>query len=255
MNLTDTHTHLNDPKFEPDLNEVISRARNAGVEMMVVCGFDMPSSWRAVEIAEAYAGICATVGVHPHDSKSFLEGDLRVLRELSSTDKVIAIGEIGLDFHYDFSPRADQVAAFQMQLDLANNLGLPAVIHSRESHMDTVAMIRSAGTTEAVFHYFSEDEDAAREVLDMGFYVGVDGPVTYKNSETLRRVVEACPLDRLLIETDCPYSAPVPHRGRRNEPAFVGLVCQEVARVKKISPEEAAEATSANARRLFRRMP
>lgn len=254
MNLTDTHTHLNDPKFETDLDEVISRARDAGVETMVVCGFDMPSSRRAVEIAEAHAGIYATVGVHPHDSKSFREGDLQVLRELSSTDKVIAIGEIGLDFHYDFSPRADQVAAFEMQLDLANNLGLPAVIHSRESHADTVAMMRSASTTEAVFHYFSEDEHAAREVLDMGFYIGVDGPVTYKNSETLRRVVEVCPLDRLLIETDCPYSAPVPHRGKRNEPAFVGLVCQEVARVKRIGPEEAAEATSANARRLFRRI-
>lgn len=254
MKLIDTHTHLNDPKFEADLEEVISRARDAGVEAMIVCGVDMPSSRLAVEMAESHSGIYATVGVHPHESKSFREGDLQVLRELSSTDKVIAIGEIGLDNHYDFSPRADQIAAFEAQLELANSLRLPVVIHSRQSHADSLAMIRNAGTTEAVFHYFSEDENAAREVLEMGFYIGVDGPVTYKNSEMLRAVVEVCPLDRLLIETDCPYSAPVPHRGKRNEPAFVGIVCQEVARIKKISVEEAAEATSANACRLFHRI-
>jgi TatD DNase family protein len=255
MQMIDTHTHLNDPKFDADLDEVIARAEAAGVERMVVCGSDMPSSRRAVEIAGRYESVYATVGVHPHDAKTFHEGDLRELRELSSTDKVIAIGEIGLDFHYDFSPRPEQMSAFEKQLQLAREVRLPVVVHSREAYAETVDIVKAAGGIEGcVFHYFAGDRKDMEEVLGLGFYIGVDGPVTYKNSETLREVVEACPLDRLLIETDCPYSAPVPHRGKRNEPAFVRYVCEEVARIRGITPQEAGEITTRNACRLFGRM-
>jgi TatD DNase family protein len=253
--MIDTHTHLNDHKFDADLDEVVSRAEAAGVERIVVCGSDMPSSRRAVEIAGRYASVYATVGVHPHDAKSFHEGDLRELRELSSTDKVIAIGEIGLDFHYDFSPRPDQIAAFETQLQLAREVRLPVVVHSREAHAETVAVMKAAGAIEGcVFHCFSGDVRDAGEVLEMGFYIGVDGPVTFKSREDVREVVRACPADRLLIETDCPYLAPVPHRGERNEPAFVRYVCEEIARVRGIAPGEVAEMTARNARRLFGRL-
>lgn len=253
--MIDTHTHLNDSKYDSDLDEVISRARDSGVERMVVCGSDLASSRRAVEIAAGYDGVYATVGVHPHDSKTFDADAIKALSELAARDKVIAIGEIGLDFHYDFSPRRDQVAAFESQLALAQQLGMPVVIHSREAHSETVSVLKTAGNLlVCVFHCFSGDTRAAEQVLDMGFYIGIDGPVTFKTSDELRRVVEFCPLERLLIETDCPYLAPVPHRGKRNEPAYLGLVCDAVARLKAISRETAAQATTQNALRLFERI-
>ncbi len=252
--MIDTHTHLNDPKFEPDLDAVVERAADAGIEAIVVCGYDLASSLQAVDIARRQ--ICfAAVGVHPHDSKKLTQADIGRLRELCSLDKVIAIGETGLDFHYNFSPPADQIAAFEKHLELAGEVGLPVVVHSREAHKETVEVMKAAGAIPGgVFHCFSGNCAAAAEVLNMGFYIGVDGPVTYKNAETLREVVEMCPIDRLLIETDCPYLSPMPHRGKRNEPAYVKLVCAEVGRIKRISLEETAQATSANARRLFRRL-
>lgn len=253
--MIDTHTHLNDSKYDSDLDEVVSRARASGVERMVVCGSDLASSRRAVEIAAGYDGVYATVGVHPHDAKTFDADAIKALSELAARDKVIAIGEIGLDFHYDFSPRRDQTAAFESQLALAHQLGMPVVVHSREAHSETVSVLKTAGNPlGGVFHCFSEDIKAAEQVLDMGFYIGIDGPVTFKTSDELRRVVEFCPLERLLIETDCPYLAPVPHRGKRNEPAYLGLVCDAVARLKAISRETAAQATTQNALRLFERI-
>ena len=253
--MIDTHTHLNDRKFDADLGEVLYRALTDGVERMVVCGYDMPSSRRAVEIAEQYESVYATVGVHPHDAKTFSEEHLRELRELSGAGKVIAIGEIGLDYHYDFSPRADQMAAFEKQVGFAREVGLPVVVHSREAHAETVAVMKAAEVVQGcVFHCFSGDTGDAREVLDMGFYIGVDGPVTYSKSDKLREVVRACPSDRLLIETDCPYLTPAPYRGKRNEPAYVRFVCDEIARIRGMTARELDEITSANARRLFRRM-
>jgi TatD DNase family protein len=176
-----------------------------------------------------------------------------VLAELSGHPKVLAIGEIGLDFHYDFSPRPDQFAAFEAQIELAGSLGLPIVIHSRESNPEVMQVLRGrlANIKAGVFHCFSGDEVLAREVLDAGFYIGVDGPITYKASEKLRRVVAMCPDDRLLIETDCPYLTPIPHRGKRNEPAYVRYVAEEVARVKGTTIQAVAEQTSRNARALF----
>lgn len=251
--LIDTHAHLNDPKFSADIREVIARASGAGVERMIVCGYDLDSSRAAVELADRFESVYATVGVHPHDAKSYDPSVERAIEELSGASKVLAIGEIGLDFHYDFSPRSQQLAAFEAQIDLAGRLSLPIVVHSRESNAEALEVLRqrAGNITGCVFHCFSGDADFAQNVLDMGFYIGIDGPITYKASEKLRKVVEICPLDRLLVETDCPYLTPVPHRGKRNEPAYVRYVAEEAARVKSITLQELAEATSNNARRLF----
>jgi len=170
--------------------------------------------------------------------------------------KVIAVGEIGLDFHYDFSPRDDQVRAFEAQISLAGELGLPIIVHSRESNPEALQVLRASASNivVCVFHCFSGDEAFAREVLDAGFYIGVDGPVTYRASGKLRRVVEMCPIDRLLVETDCPYLSPVPHRGKRNEPAFVRYVLEECARVKGMTFEQIEQITDHNVRTLFPRL-
>lgn len=253
MVLIDTHAHLNDDNFNDNLDAVIQRAREASVQRIIVCGYDLESSYKAVEIAEKYEGIYATVGVQPHDAKSYNAASALILAELSKNNKVLAIGEIGLDFHYDFSPRPAQYKAFEDQITLAEQLRLPIVVHSRESNSEALQVLRSSrqNILGCVIHCFSGDEDFAREILDEGFYLGIDGPVTYKASEKLRRVIEMCPLDRLLVETDCPYLTPVPHRGKRNEPAYVRYVAEEVARVKNITLEELAAATTQNARRLF----
>lgn len=254
--MIDTHAHLNDPKFAGDLDDVLARAKKAGVERIVVCGYDLPSSRTAVEMAERYESVYASVGVHPHDASHFDDHTLTELKELSRCSKVIAIGETGLDFHYNFSPREAQNEAFKAHVALAGELGLPIIVHSRESNFEALQVLRetTANIWGCVFHCFSGDEHFAREVLGMGFYIGIGGPITYKASEKLRKVVEMCPCDRLLLETDCPYLAPVPHRGKRNEPAYVRYVLEEVARVKGITFEELEEITTANARELFTRM-
>lgn len=252
--MIDTHTHLNDEKFDADLDDVIARARAAGITGMIVCGYDVQSSRKAIEIACRYEDVWATVGVHPHDAKSYADDTSEVLAELARRPGVVAIGETGLDFHYDFSPRPAQIAAFESQLELAARLEMPVVVHSRESNAESLEIVTRwmSSLKGCMFHCFSGDEHFAREALDAGCDIGVDGPVTYRREDVLRRVVEICPMDRLLIETDCPYLAPVPFRGKRNEPAYLGCIAQEVARVKSSAVEQIAEATRANARKLFR---
>ena len=253
MRLVDTHAHLNDERYKNDLQSVIQRANAAGVERIVVCGFDLASSELAIRIASNYEIVFATVGVHPHDAAHYNAGVQCRLSELSRSGKVIAIGEIGLDFHYDFSPRKQQLAAYEAQVSLAAELGLPMVVHSRESNTEALQVLKdfAGNIVGCVFHCFSGDERFARDVLDMGFYIGVDGPITYKTSEKLRKVVEMCPLDRVLIETDSPYLTPVPHRGKRNEPAYVRYVAEAVAAVKRRPVEEVTEITAQNASNLF----
>lgn len=249
--LIDTHSHLNHEDFAEDLPQAITRAREAGVERILVAGYDMPSSEKAVEIAGAYEGVVASVGIHPHDAKSLKPADLDRLRELAAWEKVVAIGEIGLDFHYNFSPREEQEEAFRLQIRLAHELDMPIIVHSREAGDDILDILKSEPSVRGVMHCFSQDLETAKQVIDLGFYIGVAGPVTYKRSEELREAVEWTPIDRLLVETDCPYLAPQKFRGKRNEPSYVVYVAEKVAEVKSLPFDTIAEKTTQNAYSLF----
>ena len=255
MFLTDTHTHLDFPRFDDDREQVIGQALAAGVGAIVDIGTDLASSQAAVALAEAYPQIYAAVGVHPHDAKTLTEETLEELGVLALHPKVVAIGEIGLDFFRDLSPRDKQRQAFQQQLALASEVGKPVVIHDRDAHSEVMAILRrwiEGGHQPAgVLHCFSGDLAMAQEAIELGFYISIAGPVTFKNARSLRELVRQLPLEKLLVETDCPYLSPHPHRGKRNEPAYVKLVAQEVARVKGLSPEEVARITSDNAQALF----
>jgi TatD DNase family protein len=255
MFLTDTHTHLDFPHFDDDRERVIERAAAAGVRAMVNVGTDLASSRAAVALGEAYPQIYAAVGVHPHDAKTLTGETLEELEALAGHPKVVAVGEIGLDFYRDLSPRDKQRQAFQQQLALASEAGKPVIIHDREAHSEVMSILRrwvEGGNRPAgVLHCFSGDLAMAQEAIELGFYVSIAGPVTFENARRLRELVRQLPLEKLLVETDCPYLAPHPHRGKRNEPAYVKLVAQEVARVKGLSSEKVARITSDNAQALF----
>lgn len=250
--LADSHAHIDDERFDADRDEVVARALAAGVSLIVNIGADMASSARSVALAEKYPGIYAAVGMHPHDSQDMKETDYRQLEQWANHPKVVAIGEIGLDYHYDLSPRPVQKEVFLRQLDLARKTGKPFIIHEREAHADMLDIIRYAARgLNGVFHCFSGSVETAREYLKMGFYISVAGPVTFPKSVKTKEVAKAVPLDRLLVETDSPYLTPQPFRGKRNEPAYVRLVAEEIANLRDISLAELAETTTANVRRLF----
>jgi TatD DNase family protein len=260
----DTHAHIQGAEYDEDRDEVVLRATASSVERIVAIGADMASSRAAVEIAGTHPGIVATVGVHPHDAKTFGDAEWDELRQLAGNPRVRAIGEIGLDYHYDLSPRIDQQRCFQSQVSLAAYFGLPVVVHSREAeeHVHSVlkASLDDNGPSEdggrgrigaIVMHCFLGDSEWARKWLDLGCYLGIGGAVTFKKMDALRDAVRTIPMDRLLLETDCPYMTPHPHRGQRNEPAYTALVAKTVAEVKGISLEAVADATTANARTIF----
>ncbi|MBP2645454.1 MAG: ycfH [Firmicutes bacterium] len=250
--LFDSHAHVDDRRFKDDQDEVVSRAKEAGVTAFINVGADMFSSARSIAIAEKYESVYAAVGVHPHDAKDIRDEDYDKLATWSKHPKVVAIGEIGLDYHYDYSPRDIQQAVFIRQLALACKLQKPVILHDRESQGDLMAIVKEhcQGMT-GVFHCFSGSTEMARQVLAMGFYISLAGPVTFTNANKLKAVAQEVPLDRLLVETDSPYLTPHPNRGKRNEPAYVRLVAEEVARLRGITLEELAEATTANVKRLF----
>ncbi|MGD8623491.1 MAG: TatD family hydrolase [Anaerolineae bacterium] len=260
MTLVDTHAHLDFNKFDRDREAVIQRARQAGVGAIVTIGVDVPSSRRAVALTTEYEDVYATVGTHPHDAKH-LDGEaLASLRELGRRARVVGVGEIGLDFYRDLSPRDVQRRAFKAQLAWAGRLDKPVIIHDRDAHDEVIEILAewAAGLRGSplegrlgVLHTFSGDLAMAERAIDLGFYISISGPVTYRNAGRLVDVVQALPLDRLLVETDCPFLAPHPHRGERNEPAYVRLVADKIAALKGLSPEQVARATTANARRLF----
>ena len=255
--LIDTHSHLDDTRYDADREAVIARARETGVETMVTIGCDLTSSRSAVALAEHYPFIYASVGVHPHEVKHICDDWYDELRRLPQREKVVAYGEIGLDYHYNHSPPKLQRDRFREQIGLARELHLPIVVHTREAQDDTIAILREehAGDIGGVFHCFSGDAWLAKDALDLGFYLSFSGVVTFQNATMLRDIVKTVPLDRILIETDGPYLTPVPHRGRRNEPAFVRLVAEKIAEIKgmdAVSVEEIGRVTSDNARRLFR---
>ncbi len=251
--IVDTHCHLNHSDLAGDIPDVLRRAQEAGVERIVCAGFDMESSIQAVSQAQDYPMVYATVGVHPHDASRFRDDDEERLVQLCREKKVVAVGETGLDYHYDLSPRETQQRVYRMHIRLAHTVGLPIVIHGREAGNDILDILEAEGMPEqgAVLHCFSGDADMASRALGMGCYLGIAGPITFRNADDFRGVVEGLPLDSLLVETDAPYLSPHPHRGKRNEPAYVRLVAEKLAEVSGIPLSEVASITTSNAQRLF----
>jgi TatD DNase family protein len=255
LRLIDSHAHIQGPEFAADLNGVIDRAHAVGVEKILVVGGtgELSSNDAAVAVANSFTGLFATVGMHPHDAKDVSEQDFERLERLAADPKVVAVGETGLDFYYDHSPRDLQVKVFTRFIHMARVLELPLIVHDRDAHREIAELLKSegGGNLRGVIHCFTGDYPAAREFLDLGFYISFSGIVTFKNAEALREAARKLPLERLLVETDSPYLAPVPHRGKRNEPAFVLHVAETIARVKGLPLQEITQATSRNAGALF----
>lgn len=256
--LFDTHTHLDDPRYDHDRPAMIARAREAGVESLITIGCDITTSRAAVTLADQYPFIYASIGVHPHEVRHIGDSWYDELRRLSANKKVVAFGEIGLDYHYNHSSPKEQRDRFREQLQLARELKLPVIIHTREAQEDTIAILREENASEmgGVFHCFSGDAWLAKDALDLGFYLSFSGILTFQNASMLRQIAKNTPLDRVLIETDCPYLTPVPHRGKRNEPSFVTHVARQLAAVHSDSTnlplERIEQITTDNAKRLFK---
>lgn len=252
--LTDTHCHLDDDAFKDDLDDVISRAKAADIGFICDPGTTIKSSERAIEIAEKYDIVYAAVGIHPEDCADYVSADTDKIRELAAHDKVLAIGEIGLDYHWDDNPpRSLQQDCFVDQLEMAGEIGLPVIIHDRDAHGDALELVRHHFNPEAggVFHCYSGSVETAKLLLDLGFYLGFDGPLTFKNNKKSPEVVAYAPADRLLVETDSPYMAPVPMRGKRNEAAYVRYVVQKMAEIKGVPADAWILQTTENAKHLF----
>lgn len=252
--MIDTHAHLDFPEFAEDLEGVLGRARSTGVLEVITIGIDLESSQKAVRLAHAHPEIYATVGIHPHDAFALEGPDREALVALAGQERVLAIGEVGLDYYRDRQPRAMQRQCFRLQLEIACQTKLPAVFHVREAHADFFEIVKDyAGSLEGgVLHCFSGDWAVAERCLEMGFYLSIPGTVTFPTAQVLQGVVREAPLDRLLLETDAPYLAPVPFRGKVNEPAFVFHTAKKVAELRRCALEEVAQQTTSNARTIFR---
>jgi TatD DNase family protein len=254
MILFDTHAHLDGEEYATDREEMIARARSAGVVHIVNVGFNLESSRRSVRLAEEYDLIYAAVGIHPHDAAEAGPGYLEELKEMAAHPRVVALGEMGLDYYRDLSPRPVQQKIFREQLALARELELPFIIHDREAHGDLMKILREnrPGPSGGVLHCYSGSWEMARECLALGLYLSIAGHVTYSNANRLKEIVTRVPLDRLLIETDAPYLSPAPFRGKRNEPAYVACTAEEIARLRGLKTEDLAKACTENGRKLFR---
>lgn len=249
--MIDSHAHLTDERLLGEVEEVVARARTDGIEGIVTIGTDLPDSRAALELAARFPEVHASVGIHPHAASSAGAEELAEIRRLAADPRVVAIGETGLDYHYDFSPRDAQRRAFRAQLELGAELGLPVVVHSREADEDLCAILNDVGPrASGVLHCFSSGRLLLETALELGWYASFSGMITFKSyrDEELLRLV---PLDRLLVETDSPYMAPVPHRGKRNEPAYVALVARRAAELRGESTELVAAATTSNAREFY----
>lgn len=254
--LIDSHAHIQGKEYAGEAEAVISRARQAGVETIVAVGGagDMSSNTEAVALAARFDGVYATVGMHPHDAKDVGADELQALTALAASAKVVAIGETGLDYYYNHSPHDVQRRVFSQFIHMARATGLPIVVHERDAAQEAADLLRREGGGElrGVIHCFTGNNDAARAYLDLGFYLSFTGIITFKNADALRDVVRQVPLERMLVETDSPYLTPVPHRGKRNEPAYVRFVAETIAHVKGVPVEEVARATTQNVKQLFR---
>ena len=251
--LFDSHAHLDDEKFDEDREEVITRSLQNGVTGIINAGSCMASSAQSVALAAQYDNIYAAVGIHPHDAKSAQEADYAQLAAWAQLEKVVAIGEIGLDYYYDFSPRDLQRTVFTRQIDVARQMDMPFIIHDRDAHGDILDVLKkeAKGLT-GVLHCFSGSLEMAKEVIKLGFYISIAGPVTFKNAAKLPEIIKNVPLERLLVETDCPYLTPHPHRGKRNEPAYVKIVAEQVAHLREMELADLAKSTTENTKKLFK---
>ncbi|MCK8825000.1 TatD family hydrolase [Fuchsiella alkaliacetigena] len=251
--LIDTHAHLDFPRFNKDRQQVLDRAREAGLKQIINIGADEESSARSVELAKKVDMIYATVGIHPHNSKDMTEDTYSRLKDWTEQEKVVAVGETGLDYHYDNSPRQIQRAVFRKHIQLAKEVELPLVIHSREAEQQTMQILKEEAAAEVggVIHCFGGDLEMAQQAIELDFYLAVGGVLTFANAYQLRRVIKQISLDRVLIETDAPYLTPEPYRGKRNEPAYVKEVALKLSEILPYSFEEVARITTENAQQLF----
>lgn len=257
--MIDTHCHLNFDAFDADRDQVVSAARSAGVAQIVVPAVDLDSCEAVIHLAHHYDGVYAAVGIHPTSTADFDESMITMIAEQAQDNRVVAIGEIGLDYHWDTSPKATQHRAFRAQIDLAAQLEKPVIIHNREASDDLITILEewvvnlpsSLRSRPGVLHSFSAPMEIAQRALALGFYLGFTGPITYKKADDLRQIAASVPLDRILVETDAPFLPPTPHRGKRNEPQFIPLMVERLAVLHRISVEAMAAQTTENAKRLF----
>lgn len=250
--LTDTHAHLTMPEYQ-DIDEVLSRAKAAGLEFIIDVGFDIPSSEKSTLLSAGSDLIYTAVGIHPHDAKSFDETCYKKITELLAKPRVVALGEIGLDYHYDLSSHDEQKRMFSKLLWTAREEKKPAIFHGRESYHDMADIIRSEGKdVKGVFHSFGGTLEELKWVLDNGFYISINGMITFKKAQNIIDIARTAPIDRILIETDCPYLTPEPNRGKRNEPSYVKFVAEALAKVKGLTVDEIGRITTQNAKNLFK---
>lgn len=251
--LFDSHTHINDEAFDEDFSQVLDRAKQAGVGKMLVIGVDRSSMEKVFPIIDREPNIYGAIGWNPEDAVDMTEEDFAWIQSNLSHSKIVALGEIGLDYHWDKSPKSVQHDVFRRQIRLAKQAGLPLIIHNREATADTERMLREEGAAEigGVMHCYSDTAEWAEKFIDLNFYISFGGPVTFKNARIQQEAAAAVPLERLLIETDCPFLSPQPYRGKRNEPARVRLVAEKIAELRGVSPDLIEQATTENAIRLF----
>ncbi len=259
LSMIDTHAHLDMTAFDKDRSEVIARARDAGVEKIISIGIDLESSQAAVRLAEKYTEVLATVGFHPSEANQMKEADVAGLSQLATHPTVVALGEMGLDFYRNLSSREAQLQALKWQLEVAARLNLPVIIHCRQAERDMLKLLRDWASQypepkeypRGVIHCFSGDLDTARQYLDMGFFLSLGAYISYPSSRYAYNTIRSLPLDRLVVETDCPFLPPQSHRGQRNEPAYLPLTVQLLAEIREMAPEALADATTQNACHLF----
>ena len=255
MMLFDTHAHLNDEAFDEDREQLLSGLAEKSVGLVMNAGCSLASSREVVEMAKQYPWLYAAVGSHPDAADEVNESVLEEYRKLCKlNDKVKAIGEIGLDYHYEDIPREIQQKAFRLQMELARELNLPVIVHERDAHEDGMAIVREFPEVTGVFHCYSGSAEMARQLVDMGWYIGFTGVLTFKNARKAVETAASIPLDRIVLETDCPYMAPEPFRGKRNDPGYLYRMAEALAQIRGITPEEAAAATTENGKRLYRIM-
>lgn len=249
-NIFDSHAHYNDEQFDADRDSLLASLPEAGIVGIINCGTDVSSSLYSLEMAEKYSYVYAACGYHPESALEFKEDNLAEIEKMLSHKKCVAVGEIGLEYHYDFVPKDIQKHVFEKHLELAVKYDMPVIVHDREAHADTMYLLKKY-KPKGVLHCYSGSVEMAKEVLNLGMYIGLGGAVTFKNAVKPVEVAAMIPLDRLLLETDCPYMSPVPMRGKRNNSAYISYVAEKIADVRGVSPEELLAVTAENTRKLF----